>query len=222
MNLSIENFLALQKFIPMFLQGIKNTLLLSLIGIFFGIILGMILSLFRLSRFKILRGISLTYLEFFRCTPLMIQVFFIFFATPELFGIRFSPFYAGAIAMSLNSAAYVSEIIRSGINSVDKGQMEASRSLGLSYGKTMRYVIIPQAVKNILPTLGNEFVAIIKETSTLTVIGAAEVMYTTDRVKASSFQSTAPIIVAMAIYFVITFTLSRVIAYFERRMKISD
>lgn len=222
MNLSIENFLALQEFIPMFLQGIKNTLLLSLIGIFFGIILGMILSLFRLSRFKILKGISLTYLEFFRCTPLMVQAFFIFFATPELFGIRFSPFYAGAIAMSLNSAAYVSEIIRSGINSVDKGQMEASRSLGLSYGKTMRYVIIPQAVKNILPTLGNEFVAIIKETSTLTVIGVAEVMYTTDRVKASSFQSTAPIIVAMAIYFVITFTLSRVIAYFERRMKISD
>ncbi|QQK07098.1 amino acid ABC transporter permease [Miniphocaeibacter halophilus] len=222
MNLSIENFLALQEFIPMFLQGIKNTLLLSIIGIFFGIILGMILSLFRLSRFRILRGISLIYLEFFRCTPLMVQAFFIFFAPPELFGIKFSPFYAGAIAMSLNSAAYVSEIIRSGINSVDKGQMEASRSLGLSYGKTMRYVIIPQAVKNILPTLGNEFVAIIKETSTLTVIGAAEVMYTTDRVKASSFQTTAPIIVAMVIYFVITFTLSRVIAYFERRMKVSD
>ena len=222
MNLTLENFSTLLQYKSMFIQGIINTLLLSIIGVFFGIIIGMVLSLLRLSKYKILRGISLTYLEFFRCTPLMIQVFFMFFATPELLKINLSPFYAGAIALSLNSGAYVSEIIRSGINSIDKGQMEASRSLGLGYGKTMRYVIIPQAIKNILPTLGNEFIAIIKETSTLTVIGVAEVMYTTDRVKASTWVSTPPIIVAMVIYFVITFTLSKVIAIFERRMKVSD
>ncbi len=220
-NLGIESFKKVFGFKYMFITGIKTTLLLSLIGIFFGILLGMILSLFRLSKFKVLRAIALAYLELFRCTPLMVQVFFIFFV-PQTIGFRLTPFFSGAIAMSLNSAAYVSEIIRSGINSVDKGQMEASRSLGLGYGKTMRYVIIPQAIKNILPTLGNEFIAIIKETSTLTVIGVTEVMYTTDRVKASSYEVTASILVAMAIYFTITFTLSRVVATFERRMKVSD
>ncbi|MDL2310644.1 amino acid ABC transporter permease [Peptostreptococcaceae bacterium OttesenSCG-928-C18] len=222
MNLSISDFSKLWDSRDLFITGLKNTLLLSVIGIFFGILLGLILTLFRLSKFKVLRGFSLTYLEIIRCTPLMVQAFFIFLATPEIIGFRLSPFYAGAIAMSLNSAAYVSEIIRSGINSVDKGQMEASRSLGLSYGKTMRYVIIPQAVKNILPTLGNEFIAIIKETSTLTIIGVAEIMFNTKRAQAASYKATPAIIVAMILYFVITFTLSKIIATIERRMKVSD
>ena len=222
MNLSSQDFINLYASRDLFIGGLKNTILLSIIGIFFGILLGLILTLLRLSKFKVLRGISLTYLELIRCTPLMVQSFFIFMATPELIGFNLSPFLAGAIAMSLNSAAYVSEIMRSGINSVDKGQMEASRSLGLGYGKTMRYVIIPQAIKNILPTLGNEFIAIIKETSTLTIIGVTEVMFATKRVQAVTYKATPAIIAAMAIYFIITFTLSRVVAAFERRMKVSD
>lgn len=223
MKISIDDFTAIfTTYSGMFLTGIKITLLLSLIGITFGIILGLFLTLLRLSKSKILRGISLTYLEIIRGTPLMVQIFFVFFATPELTGLKLTPFMAGAVAMSLNSAAYVSEIMRSGINSIDKGQMEASRSLGLSYGKTMRYVIIPQATKNILPTLGNEFISIIKETSTLTVIGVTEIMFTTKRVQSMMFKATPTIIVAALLYFTITFTLSRVIAVIERRMSVSD
>ena len=222
MNISINDFLELQTFSKIFFQGIINTLALSVVGIFFGIILGLFLTLLRLSKIKIFQYFSLVYLEVIRGTPLMVQVFFIFFTTPELFNIRLSPFNAGAIAMSLNSAAYVSEIMRSGINSIDKGQMEASRSLGLNYSKSMQYVIIPQAIKNILPTLGNEFISIIKETSTLTIIGVTEVMFATKRIQSITYKATPIIIVSMITYFVITFTLSRIIALFERRMKVSD
>lgn len=222
MNITINDFLELQTFSKILIQGIYNTLALSLLGIFFGIIIGLFLTFLRLSNFKILQYISLVYLEIIRGTPLMVQVFFIFFTTPELLNIKLSPFNAGAIAMSLNSAAYVSEIMRSGINSIDKGQMEASRSLGLNYSKSMQYIIIPQAIKNILPTLGNEFIAIIKETSTLTVIGVTEVMFATKRIQSITYKATPIIIVAMVTYFIITFTLSRIISIIERRMKVSD
>lgn len=223
MSISFNDFIdVITNYSSMFLMGIKTTLLLSLIGVACGIVLGLILTFFRLSKSKVLRGISKVYLEIIRGTPLMVQVFFVFMATPELTGIKLSPFTAGAIAMSINSAAYVSEIMRSGINSIDKGQMEASRSLGLGYSKTMRYVIIPQATKNILPTLGNEFISIIKETSTLTVIGVTEIMFATKRVQSITYKATPTIIVAAILYFAITFTLSRVIAAIERRMSVSD
>lgn len=207
---------------PLFLEGLKNTVTLSLLGVLLGIVLGTVITLFRLSNNKGLRGFAKAYVELIRCTPLMIQVFIVYFGFTAGFHLKISPYNAGLIALTINSAAYVSEIMRSGIESIDKGQFEASRSLGMNYAKTMRYIILPQAIKNILPALCNEFVAVIKETSTLTVIGVHETMFNTNRVKASTYMPIAPLIVAFFIYFVLTFTLSRAIAALERRMKVSD
>lgn len=207
---------------PLFIQGLKNTVLLSILGVLLGILLGTLITFLRLSKNKGLRGFAISYVELIRCTPLMIQVFIVYFGFTAGLKIKITPFNAGVIALTINSAAYVSEIMRSGIESIDKGQFEAARSLGMNYAKTMRYIILPQAVKNILPALCNEFVAVIKETSTLTVIGVHETMFNTNRVKAATYMPIAPLIVAFFIYFVLTFTLSRAVSALERRMKVSD
>jgi polar amino acid transport system permease protein len=131
-------------------------------------------------------------------------------------------FIPGVIAMSINSGAYVAEIIRAGIQAVDKGQMEAARSIGFTSGQSMRFIILPQAVKNILPALGNEFVTVIKESSILSVIGIADLMRNTDIVKTAIYRPFEPLIVTALIYFVLTFTLSRGLGMVERRMKTSD
>ena len=129
---------------------------------------------------------------------------------------------AGAIALSINSSAYVAEIIRAGIQAVDKGQMEAARSLGLDYATSMNSIILPQAVKNILPALGNEFIAIIKESSIVSIIGIHELMFNTDTVRGNTFIPFEPLLITAAIYFIITFSLSSIVRAFERRLKTSD
>jgi len=128
----------------------------------------------------------------------------------------------GAVALALNSAAYISEIIRAGIDAVDKGQMEAARSLGMNQSLAMLNVVIPQAFKNILPALGNEFVSVIKESSQVSVIGVAELMYNAGVVRGNTALGLEPVIVAAIIYFIITFTMTRILGYVERRMKASD
>ncbi|MGO1337602.1 MAG: amino acid ABC transporter permease, partial [Leuconostoc fallax] len=157
------------------------------------------------------------YVEYVRGTPLLVQAFMVFFGT-QVIGLNLSAFAAGALAMGLNSAAYVTEIIRSGINSVSAGQMEAARSLGLSNGKTMRYVILPQAVKNILPALGNEFVTVIKEGSVVSVIGVGELMFQTGVIQGASFKPFFPLLITSVIYFVLTFSISRALGFAEKRM----
>ncbi|OQJ74137.1 ABC transporter permease, partial [Leuconostoc pseudomesenteroides] len=157
------------------------------------------------------------YVEYVRGTPLLVQAFMVFFGT-QVIGFNLSAFAAGALAMGLNSAAYVAEIIRSGINSVDNGQNEAARSLGLSKGKAMRYIILPQAVKNILPALGNEFVTVIKEGSVVSVIGVGELMFQTGVVQGASFKPFFPLVITSLIYFVLTFGISRALGYAENRM----
>ena len=137
-------------------------------------------------------------------------------------GMSMDGFLAALIAVSLNSAAYVAEIIRSGIQSIDKGQWEASRSLGLSNRQTMRHIILPQAIKNILPALGNEFVTLIKETAVASTIGVADLMYASKIVQSTSYQAFNPLIIVAVIYFIITFTLSRLIGALERRLSRSD
>lgn len=139
-----------------------------------------------------------------------------------LTGVNMDKFLAALIALSLNCAAYVAEIIRSGIQSIDKGQTEASRSLGISSSQTMRYVILPQAIKNILPALGNEFITLIKETSIASTIGVADLMYASKIVQSSSFQPFDPLIIVAITYFIITFTLSRLVGLFERRLAQND
>lgn len=199
-----------------FIKGALYTLLFAIITVISGTILGTLLALMRRSKLWILKAIAVVYVEFIRGTPLLVQAFLVFFGT-QVIGLNLSAFAAGAISMGINSGAYVAEIIRSGLNSIDVGQTEAARSLGLSSGKTMRYVVLPQAVKNIWPALGNEFVTDIKESSVLSVIGASELMFEGTNVQGASFEPFLPIIIVALIYFAMTFLLTRLLSVIEKR-----
>lgn len=205
-----------------YFTGIKITLLLSFGALVIGTTLGSLLSLVRLSKNKILQFIARVYIEVVRGTPMMVQISLVYFGSYVLIGVDIDGFLAALIAVALNSTAYVAEIIRSGIQSIDKGQTEASRSLGLTSGQTMRHIILPQAVKNILPTLGNEFVTLIKETSVASTIGVAELMYASKIVQSTSFQPFTPLVIVAVLYFIFTFTISQLVALFERRLSHND
>ncbi|USS86646.1 ABC transporter substrate-binding protein/permease [Fructilactobacillus cliffordii] len=200
-----------------FFNGLKYTLLISVCAVAGGIILGILLALMRLSNFKWLSWSAVSYVEVVRGTPMMVQVLLVYFGLGVLVNIPALP--AGMIAVTLNSAAYVSEIIRGGINSVAKGQKEAAKSLGLSKTDALRFIVLPQAFKNIWPALGNEFISVIKESSIVSIIGVTDLVYELNVVRADTYRGVAPIVVVMAIYFVITFTLTRLLNYMERRMK---
>lgn len=209
-----------------FLEGVRNTLIIAFFTVLLGTILGTVMAMARMSRIKPLKWIATAYIEFFRGTPLMVQLMFIFYGLPMI-GVKFPEisfipdfdrFAAGIVAMSLNSCAYVAEIIRSGIQAVDKGQMEAARSLGFRHKQAMALVILPQAVRNILPALGNEFVTIIKESSIVSVIGIADLMYRAKGVIAKTYNSLECLAVAAIIYFILTFVGGRLISLMERKM----
>ena len=216
-----------EKYHKFFLEGCKNTLILALFSVLIGTLGGTLLSLCRMSKFKPLKYIAVAIVEFVRGTPLMVQLMFIFYGLPMIgvtfpdisFIPNFYRFMAGVVAMSLNSSAYVSEIIRSGIQAVDPGQMEAARSIGFTYGESMRKVILPQAVKNILPALGNEFVTVIKESSIVSVIGIADLMFRTNDVIAVTYRSLQALLIAALLYFVMTFITGRLVSLAERKMK---
>ena len=209
-----------------FLEGVRNTLIIAFFAVLLGTLLGTLMAMARMSRIKPLKWIATAYIEFFRGTPLMVQLMFIFYGLPMIgvsfpevsFIPDFDRFAAGIVAMSLNSCAYVAEIIRSGIQAVDKGQMEAARSLGFHHKQAMTLVILPQAVRNILPALGNEFVTIIKESSIVSVIGIADLMYRAKGVIAKTYNSLECLAVAAIIYFILTFVGGRLISLMERKM----
>lgn len=205
-----------------YFTGIKTTLLLSAGALIIGTTLGALLSLVRLSKNRFLQFLAKVYIEIVRGTPMMVQISLVYFGSYALFGVDMDAFLSALIAVALNSAAYVAEIIRSGIQSIDKGQTEASRSLGLTSGQTMRHIILPQAVKNILPTLGNEFVTLIKETSVASTIGVAELMYASKIVQSTSFKPFTPLVIVAVLYFIFTFTISQLIGVFERRLAHND
>lgn len=205
-----------------YLTGIKITLLLSFFSLTIGSALGIFISLLKLSKVKFLRFIASVYIEIVRGTPMMVQISLVFFGSFVLLDVKLSGFISALIAVSLNSAAYVAEIIRSGIQSIDKGQTEASRSLGISEKQTMRHIIFPQAIKNILPALGNEFVTLIKETSVASTIGVADLMFASKTVQSSSFQPFDPLVIVAVIYFIFTFTISQLIGLLERRLSHND
>jgi polar amino acid transport system permease protein len=205
-----------------FIDGAKITIILAIFTVFFGVVLGIFLALLRLSKNKLFNFLGTAYVEFIRGTPLMVQLFIIAYGLPNLIGFPLPEMVAAVLALSMNSGAYIAEIIRAGIQAVDKGQMEAARSLGMGYGATMRYIIIPQAVKNILPALGNEFIVVIKESSIVSVIGIGELMYNADTVRGNTFKPFEPLMVAALMYFIMTFTLSKLMGRFERRMKNGD
>ena len=217
----------LEKYYPFFIEGMRNTLILAFFTLLFGTLLGILMAMARLSPFRPLKWLATAYIEFFRGTPLMVQLMFIFYGLPMIgvtfpdvpFIENFQRFAAGIVAMSLNSCAYVAEIIRSGIQAVDPGQMEAARSLGFKKSQSMMMVILPQAIRNILPALGNEFVTVIKESSIVSVIGIADLMYRTNGVKAKNYKTLECLFIAAMIYFVLTFVSGRLISLMERRLR---
>ncbi len=200
-----------------FAKGIEYTLIITVTAVFFGFILGTLLSLMRLSENKLLHSIAVCYIEFIRGTPLMVQVMFVYFGVGAV--IQSLPaLVAGIIATALNSAAYIAEVIRSGIESIPAGQTEAARSLGMTQKDTYRYVVIPQALKNIWPALGNEFVTLIKESSIVSIIGVGDLMYQTQLVQSATYKGVMPLFIAMVIYFIMTFSLSKLLNLFERKL----
>lgn len=229
------NFSFLAKYWPFYVNGAKNTILLALFAVVIGTAIGMVIALLRLSKYRGLRFFATAYIEFIRGTPLLVQLFIIYYGLQSiglrfpdigwlsrLMGISTADFMAGIVTLGINSGAYVGEIFRAGIQAVDKGQTEAARSLGMSHFMTLRYIVIPQAIKNILPALGNEFVVVIKESSIVSIIGIADLMYRADTVRGNTFQPFEPLIVAAVIYFLMTFPLSKLLAYIERRMHVSE
>lgn len=216
------NFSFLEKYYGYFLRGAEFTIVLAFFAVLIGTVLGLFLTLLRRSKLKLINFIATAYVEFVRGTPLLVQIYIIYIGLPKVIGIDLPDLTVGAIALALNSSAYVSEIIRAGIEAVDKGQMEAARSLGMNEKMAMFQVVIPQAFKNILPALGNEFISVIKESSMVSVIGVAELMYNANTVKGNTALGLEPVVIAAVIYFIITFTLTRVLRYVERRMKASD
>ncbi|HCZ5769671.1 TPA: ABC transporter permease subunit [Staphylococcus aureus] len=212
----------ISKYGSFFLKGIKITILISLIGVALGSILGAFVALMKLSKIKIISWIASIYIEILRGTPMLVQVFIVFFGITAALGLDISALVCGTIALVINSSAYIAEIIRAGIKAVDKGQMEAARSLGLNYRQTMKSVIMPQVIKNILPALGNEFVTLIKESSIVSTIGVGEIMFNAQVVQGISFDPFTPLLVAAALYFVLTFVLTRIMNMIEGRLNASD
>jgi His/Glu/Gln/Arg/opine family amino acid ABC transporter permease subunit len=213
----------IERFQGLFLTGVVYTLLLSLITVFLGTALGSLLALMRRSKLALLRYIAITYTEIVRGTPLLLQLYIFAFLLPALIPeLRNAKFFNVTVALVLNSAGYVSEIIRAGIQAVDNGQTEAARSLGLNSSQTMTHIVFPQAIKNILPALCNEFVTVIKETSLASTFFVGDLMTAYNNIKGVMYLVLEPLIVIGIIYFILTFTLSKAVAVLERRLKASD
>ncbi len=212
----------ISKYHSYYVNGTITTLQISFFGVVFGTILGIFLSLFRMSNVKIIKWISTAYIEIVRGTPLILQVYLVYYGLPMALPLPDSRLFLGTLAVLLNSAAYIAEIIRAGIQSIDIGQMEAARSLGMGYRISMQYIIIPQALKNILPALGNEFVTLVKESAIISVIAIPDLMYNADTLRGITYKPFTPLIISGIIYFTITFTLSKLLGAIEGRLSASD
>ncbi len=217
----IEVFL---EYWPMFLKGALGTLRYAAIAVAGGTILGALIAIMRLSGNKLLAGIATIYTDVLRGTPLLVQMYIAYFFLPLVFPVlnKVDKEVTVLIALTLNSSAYVSEIIRGGINSVDIGQTEAARSLGMSASHTMTKIILPQAVKNILPSLANEFILLIKNTSIVSVIAIQELTYKSSIVRTNTFRAFEPLIVSAFIYFTVTWILNQGVRVLERRLHRND
>ena len=229
---SFFNFSFLPKYGPYFLKGIGYTLLLAVVSVLLAVIPALLLAIMRLSKNKLVKGISGAYIAIFRSTPLLVQLSIIYFGlfgavripnSWQLFGfIPMSRFIPGVVALALNSSAYVAEIFRGGILAVDIGQTEASRSLGLTAWSTMKLVVLPQAIKNVLPALANEIITMVKESSICSMLGMVELMFAAKTVASTTYISLGPYVVAAVIYFCINYPASKGIEAIERRMRRGD
>ena len=220
---------------PKLVGGAVTTLEVTVVALCFGVLVGLVACLGKMSRYIIPRIIANVYIEIIRGTPILVQALFFYFGIPVVvrtivmlvtgvpsFRFTIDPTRAGMVVCSLNSGAYVAEIFRAGIQSVDKGQMEAARSLGMPHKMAMRKIILPQAVKTILPSLGNEFVVLIKETSILSVIGVSEITKVGQLHTAITYTPFSTYLGVACMYMILTFTMSRLVGLLERRLAVSD
>ena len=216
------NFELMVNALPLLLMGAVVTVRITALSVFLGIIGGLFVGIARISGSRVLRLVSAVYVDFLRGTPLLVQIFLVYFALPVLTGQRINPFIAAIAACSINSSAYIAEIFRAGIQSVDAGQMEAGRSLGMTWGQTMRYIIVPQAFKRVIPPLGNEFIVLLKDSSLVSVIGFEELTRRGQLIIARTYASLEIWVCVALIYLVMTISISRLVAWLERRFKTDD
>ncbi len=207
----------ISEYFSLFMSGAWYTIQLAFVSVLISLPIGGLMALMRISDNKILSGIARTYVEVIRGTPLLVQIYIVYFGLPML-GIYLDDFVSAVLAITINSVAYMSEIIRSGIQSIDKGQMEAGRALGLPRRTAYQKIIFPQAFKHILPTIGNEFAVLIKETSIVSVLGIKDLMFASDTVRGATYTTFTPLLFTALIYFILTFTISQVMTRLEDRL----
>ncbi len=215
----------------LFAKAVVLTIGLSIGTVLVSTFLGSLVAFMKISKNVVLKSIASAYVAFIRGTPLLVQIYMVFYGLPligitfpstEFLGTDFNLFISGLIALIINSTAYVCEIVRGGILSIDDGQMEAARSIGFNKAQSMIFIVFPQAFKNVLPSLGNEFVSIIKESSQVSVIGLAELMYTTTTIRSISYKAFEPLIIVSVIYFIITFITSSLVKRMEKKLAVSN
>ncbi|WP_026486323.1 amino acid ABC transporter permease [Caldanaerobius polysaccharolyticus] len=216
------DFASMLKYWPLFLRGALSTVEFTIGAVMIGVVLGTIAALMKMSKVGVVSFIGKAYIEIIRGTPSLVQLFIIYFGISQVLDMNIPKFYAAVFALGINSGAYVAEIIRAGIEAVDRGQMEAARSLGMPHRMAMRYIIMPQAVKNILPALGNEFIVLLKESSIVSVIGASDLMRQQEIISSITYRPFEPLVVIAVIYFIMTLCLSKLIGVLERRLKAGD
>lgn len=207
--------------VPILLIGLKWTILITIFGLAIGFVLGAGSGLLKISRNAFLRKLAGVYIESIRGTPIMVQVMFIYFGLPMALGMRINPMVAGILAIGLNSGAYIAEIVRGSFQSIEPGQAEAGRSIGLSHFQTMYYIIWPQALKRMIPSLGNQFIISLKDTSILVVVGVGELTRTGQEIIASNFRAFEVWITVALMYLVMTLSISKVLNYIEKKMDIN-
>jgi glutamine transport system permease protein len=206
-------------YLPLLLRGTLLTIIISLVSIFFGSVLGLVVGLGKMSERKYINLPLSSYINFFRGTPLLVQILIVHFGVVPFFYGTTNAILAAIVSLSLNSAAYTAEIFRAGIQSMDKGQTEAAKSLGMTHYQTMKLIILPQAVKRMIPPFGNEFIVLIKDSSLVTIIAAPELMYWSNVMKGQYQRIWEPYLTAALIYFILTYSMSKLLAFVERRLK---
>ena len=207
---------------PLLLVGAGVTIKITALSVALGVVIGLFVGIARISRIKLLRVLAAIYVDFFRGTPLLVQIFLVYFALPVITGQRVDPFVAAIGSCGINSGAYVAEIFRAGIQSIDKGQWEAAKTIGLNYWQTMKEIILPQAFKRVLPPYINEFIVLIKDSSLLASIGAVELLHGAQVLGANYYNYMIPLLCATVMYLVMTMTISHFARKLERRLAQSD
>lgn len=214
------NFQVIWESIPFLLTGLKLTLIITVFGLLVGFFLGTVTGLMKISRNVLVQKIGGVYVESIRGTPIMVQVMFIYFGLPLALDMRVAPIVAGITAIGINSGAYIAEIVRGAFQSIDRGQTEAGRSIGLSHLQTLLYIIWPQAFRRMIPPLGNQFIISLKDTSLLVVVGVGELTRTGQEIIASNFRAFEIWLTVAVMYFIVTMSIAKILNMMERRLEI--